>query len=202
MSRGPRPVLDGGRFAWMAGVPQWPRAAYPAAMDAPLLAKEYKTPFGELAVLMTPEDAVVRASGFRSLGDMALRVASPLIARGWERADMPLIDDVIERWLDGDGDALREVAVNQSGGPFFHEVWETMREVPSGETVSYRELAEAAGRPRAMRAAGTACARNNIAPFIPCHRVVKSGGALGSYGFGGVEMKAAMIALEHRQTAA
>jgi len=47
-----------------------------------------------------------------------------------------------------------------------------------------------------MRAVGTACARNNVAPFIPCHRVVKSGGALGSYGFGGVGVKAAMIALE------
>ena len=165
-------------------------------MTSPLLAKEYQTPFGDLVVFLTPEDAVVRAAGFRPLLDTAMTLSAPYAARGWESGEMPQIDDVVRRWLAGDGGALREVAVEQHGGPFFQEVWMTMRDVPSGETISYGQLAEAAGRPRAMRAVGTACARNNVAPFIPCHRVVKSGGALGSYGFGGVEVKAAMIALE------
>lgn len=165
-------------------------------MAIPLVAAVYDTPFGDLAVLVTPEDAVVRASGFHSAADMSLRVAPELHARGWELGELPQIESVIGKWLAGDGSGLRDIPVEQPGGPFFQQVWETMRDVPSGETVSYQEIAEAAGRPRAMRAAGTACARNNIALFIPCHRVVKSGGALGNYGFGGVEMKAAMIALE------
>ncbi|WP_430868196.1 methylated-DNA--[protein]-cysteine S-methyltransferase [Demequina aurantiaca] len=169
-------------------------------MTIPLVAVQYDTPFGDLAVLVSPEDEVVRASGFHSAADMALRVSPRQRARGWEPGELPRIDEAVEAWLAGDGFLLRGIPVEQDGGPFFQEVWETLRDVPSGETISYQELAEAAGRPRAMRAAGTACARNNIAPFVPCHRVVKSGGALGSYGFGGVEMKAAMIALEQKKT--
>lgn len=167
-------------------------------MTLPLVAAQYDTPFGDLAVLASPEDYVVRAAGFHSTADMALRVAPAQRARGWEPGDLPQIDAAIEAWLAGDGALLRGIRVKQDGGPFFQEVWETMRDIPSGETMSYQELAEAAGRPRAMRAAGTACARNNITPFIPCHRVVKSGGVLGGYGSGGVELKAAMLALEQR----
>ena len=50
--------------------------------------------------------------------------------------------------------------------------------------MSYADLAARAGSPAAVRAAGSACARNLIAPIIPCHRVVKSGGALGNYAYG------------------
>ena len=59
-----------------------------------------------------------------------------------------------------------------------------MRKIPAGKTWSYADLAERAGSPSAVRAAGTACAKNLIAPIIPCHRVIKSGGALGNYGYG------------------
>ena len=59
-----------------------------------------------------------------------------------------------------------------------------MRKIPAGKTRSYAELAKRAGSESAVRAAGSACARNLIAPIIPCHRIVKSGGALGNYGFG------------------
>ena len=59
-----------------------------------------------------------------------------------------------------------------------------MRKIPAGKTWSYAELAKRAGSVDAVRAAGSACARNLIAPIIPCHRVVKTGGALGNYGYG------------------
>jgi methylated-DNA-[protein]-cysteine S-methyltransferase len=59
-----------------------------------------------------------------------------------------------------------------------------MRQIPPGETWSYAELAAKAGRPQAVRAAGQACARNLVAPFVPCHRVVRSGGSLGGYYYG------------------
>ena len=59
-----------------------------------------------------------------------------------------------------------------------------MRKIPVGKTMSYAEIAKRAGSPDAVRAAGSACARNLIAPIVPCHRVVKSGGALGNYGYG------------------
>jgi len=59
-----------------------------------------------------------------------------------------------------------------------------MREIPAGQTWSYRDVAAKAGKPDAVRAAGTACGRNRVAPFVPCHRVVRSDGSLGGYGFG------------------
>jgi methylated-DNA-[protein]-cysteine S-methyltransferase len=70
-----------------------------------------------------------------------------------------------------------------------------LAEVPYGTTVSYRELALRAGNERAARAAGAACAMNPIAIVLPCHRVLRSDGALGGYG-GGLDMKHALLRLE------
>ncbi|WP_042215781.1 methylated-DNA--[protein]-cysteine S-methyltransferase [Demequina mangrovi] len=162
----------------------------------PLTGTSLETPFGTLTVLVTPEDGVVRSSGFRPMRDTLAALPSRLQARGWAEGPLPEVVDAIAAWLEGDGDAITAVPVAQEGGPFFQEAWEQLRTVPSGSAVSYQELATMAGRPRAMRAVGTACARNNIAPFVPCHRVIQSGGRLGSYGFGGNEVKAAMLALE------
>jgi methylated-DNA-[protein]-cysteine S-methyltransferase len=70
-----------------------------------------------------------------------------------------------------------------------------LRKVPRGEVVTYGELAALAGRPRAARAAGTFCARCDLAPFLPVHRVVGSGG-IGSWGTEGVDYKRRLLALE------
>jgi methylated-DNA-[protein]-cysteine S-methyltransferase len=70
-----------------------------------------------------------------------------------------------------------------------------LRSTARGETVTYGELAALAGRPGAARAAGSFCAANRLAIFVPCHRVVASGG-LGSYGELGVEYKRRLLALE------
>jgi methylated-DNA-[protein]-cysteine S-methyltransferase len=70
--------------------------------------------------------------------------------------------------------------------------------VPDGETISYREAAAAAGNDRAVRAAGTALGANPIPIVVPCHRVLRTGGALGGYG-GGVERKQYLLALEGGQ---
>jgi methylated-DNA-[protein]-cysteine S-methyltransferase len=67
--------------------------------------------------------------------------------------------------------------------------------IPYGKTVSYKELATRAGNPRAVRAAGTACGANPLPVVVPCHRVLRTGGALGNYG-GGPEMKKALLELE------
>jgi O-6-methylguanine DNA methyltransferase len=78
----------------------------------------------------------------------------------------------------------------------FHEALaRALRAVPRGEVVTYGELAALAGRPRAARAAGTFCAANRLAVFVPCHRVVSAGG-LGSYGSLGLEYKRRLLELE------
>jgi methylated-DNA-[protein]-cysteine S-methyltransferase len=67
--------------------------------------------------------------------------------------------------------------------------------IPYGQTRSYTEIAARAGNERAVRAAGTACGRNPIPVVVPCHRVLRRGGALGGYG-GGLPMKEALLRLE------
>ncbi len=161
----------------------------------PLVAAAYDTPFGELNVLATSEDGVVRAAGFLHVQELAARVPGDIGVLGWRAGVLPQVASAVSAWVDGDVDALSAVDVEQPGGPFFQEVWATLRGVPGGEVVSYQELAQMAGRPRAMRAVGTACARNAVGVFVPCHRVIQSSGRLGGYGFGGTDIKKAM--LEH-----
>lgn len=78
---------------------------------------------------------------------------------------------------------------------FARAVLEATAAIPYGETRTYAEIAAAAGRPRAFRAAGNALGSNPIAIVVPCHRVVASGGRIGGYG-GGLERKRALLALE------
>lgn len=79
---------------------------------------------------------------------------------------------------------------------FPRAVYETLqRDVRWGETVSYGELAEMAGRPRAARAVGNAMSRNPVPIVVPCHRVIATGGGMGGY-TGGIERKQRLLALE------
>jgi methylated-DNA-[protein]-cysteine S-methyltransferase len=154
-----------------------------ASSTRPLDALTIATPVGPLAVLV--DDGVVVASGFTSVDDQAGRLSPDLAARGVQPvAAVPGVSDAVRRYLDGDVDALDDVPVRQPGGPFTQEAWHAMRAVPAGQTLSYAELAAKAGNERAVRAAGTACARNLVAPFVPCHRIVRSDGSLGGYYYG------------------
>jgi methylated-DNA-[protein]-cysteine S-methyltransferase len=78
---------------------------------------------------------------------------------------------------------------------FHRALADALRAVPRGEVVTYGELAALAGRPGAARAAGTFCAQNRFAVFVPCHRVVGANG-IGGYGDLGVEYKRRLLALE------
>lgn len=104
------------------------------------------------------------------------------------------ISSVIHRYLAGEVDLLTTVAVQQPGSLFRQRVWKSMREIPAGEVASYGELAMDAGSPGAARAAGTACGSNQIALFVPCHRIVASNG-IGGYQFG-LELKEQLLAFE------
>ena len=81
------------------------------------------------------------------------------------------------------------------GTAFQQAVWAALRAIPPGETRSYGEIAAATGRPGAVRAAGSACGDNRLAVLIPCHRVLRSDGALGGYAWG-LERKQALLARE------
>ncbi|MGD9717121.1 MAG: methylated-DNA--[protein]-cysteine S-methyltransferase [Sulfuricurvum sp.] len=83
------------------------------------------------------------------------------------------------------------------GTPFQLAVWETLRTIPYGETISYAQEAERFGNPKAVRAVASANGRNPISILIPCHRVIATGGGLGGYS-GGVGKKAFLLALERQ----
>jgi methylated-DNA-[protein]-cysteine S-methyltransferase len=137
------------------------------------------TPTGPLN-LVADETYTVRAAGFGEPDWLLARLGEPVTPR----EELGPVNEAIRAYLDGDVDALDTLAVQQKGGPFLQQCWKLMREVPAGETISYGELALRAGSPTAVRAAGQACARNLIAPMIPCHRVVASTGKLNGYAYG------------------
>ncbi|MEN0584014.1 MULTISPECIES: bifunctional DNA-binding transcriptional regulator/O6-methylguanine-DNA methyltransferase Ada [unclassified Kosakonia] len=92
------------------------------------------------------------------------------------------VAQVIKR-LDN-ADAPFTLPLDLRGTAFQLQVWQALREIPTGETVSYRELAKKLGKPNAVRAVASACGANKLAIVIPCHRVVRSDGALSGYRWG------------------
>lgn len=172
-------------------------------MSAPvgvLLAATYRTPAGKLVCIVDPHAAgdlgptdygAVVAATFRDLDDAAERLPASFDIR--PRSTVPFVKEVLQRYSDGDLNALEEISVSQPGGPFQQRAWRAMRAIRAGSVDTYAGLARRAGVPRAARAAGTVCSQNLVAPFVPCHRVVAAEG-LGGYGYG-IDIKVAL--LEH-----
>ena len=90
------------------------------------------------------------------------------------------------------------VALDPEGTPFQTRVWRELERIPYGETISYGQLAERIGNPKASRAVGLANGSNPIPIIVPCHRVIGSNGKLTGYG-GGLPIKEKLLALERRQ---
>ena len=84
------------------------------------------------------------------------------------------------------------------GTVFQIQVWEEIKKIPLGETRSYKQIAGAIGQPKSVRAVANACGKNPYPIIIPCHRVIKSDGALGGYsGKGGINKKRELLKKEH-----
>lgn len=91
--------------------------------------------------------------------------------------------------------AVPDLPLDVRGTAFQQAVWQALRSIPAGETRSYAELAAMAGRPGAVRAAGSACGANALAVAIPCHRAVRTDGSLGGYAYG-LDRKERLLAAE------
>ncbi|MEU4237911.1 methylated-DNA--[protein]-cysteine S-methyltransferase [Actinoplanes sp. NPDC026619] len=143
------------------------------------------SPVGPLTIVVG-DTGGVRAAGFTGdLGELL-----PLIHPTLREATRP-DDDIgpatghVRSYLDGDLGALDRVVVEQyTGGEFTRHAWQVMREIKPGSPVTYSEFALLSGRPAAIRAAAGACARNPVALFTPCHRVLRLDGSLGGYRWG------------------
>ena len=147
---------------------------------------------------MTIDIAAVqfRLGSFRAtVEDGVIRTATFDLTPQPPRRDRFGVHDVLVAYFDGDVAALDALEVGARGTPFQHDVWEQLRMIPVGSTISYGELARRIGRPTAQRAVGMANASNPIALIVPCHRVIRTGGAIGGYAFG-LECKRWLLAHE------
>lgn len=166
---------------------------------------EVGTPIGALRLVWDDEALGVDAAGrvcrgavVRSEFGRSLRPeGTTFIKADAATGDLASVVAAVRAWADGSMlDALDAVPVLQAGAEFRQRCWQQLRTVKAGSLVSYVELAGLAGNPRAGRAAGSAMATNTVAPFVPCHRVVRADGVIGNYSAAkGSASKAAL--LEH-----
>lgn len=141
----------------------------------------YDSPVGPLSVFER-DGAIVRVS----FGDTPNAQTSPLLAAALEQ---------LYGYFYCQLEAF-ELPLAPAGTRLQQEIWAAMRAIPRGQVRTYGDLARAVGRPRAARAAGTACAGNPIPIFIPCHRVVAAHGIGGYSGGDGLATKRALLSLE------
>ncbi|HEY7114822.1 MAG TPA: methylated-DNA--[protein]-cysteine S-methyltransferase [Thermoanaerobaculia bacterium] len=136
----------------------------------------FETPLGPMVAVVDGEGALERLS----------------FLHGRERTDPSAVPDApscrvvarqVQEYFDGRRRAF-ELALDPEGTPFQRDVWSALVKVPYGERASYSDIAEAVGRPEAVRAVGAANGANPIAIVIPCHRVLGRDGSLTGYGAG------------------
>ena len=148
-----------------------------------LLRSSVKTPIGALSLIS--REQILLAAGFATHDELFKGLSQADKDSDSKRVTaIPAINDLLLDYFDGDLFALDGLKDDQPGERFSQQAWKGMRKVAPGKVISYADLAKKAGSPDAVRAAGSACARNLIAVVVPCHRIVKTGGALGNYAYG------------------
>jgi methylated-DNA-[protein]-cysteine S-methyltransferase len=159
---------------------------------ADLTIHQTATPLGPFTVLV--EGDVVHASGFTtSVEQLAQLAAVDIDAVAVSKDDHDALA-AVRKYFEGDLAAIDRVETVERPGtaPFRTVARAALRRIPAGSTATYTELAASAGNPQAVRAAGSACATNPTALFVPCHRVVRTDGKLGGFLYG-IEIKQALL---------
>ncbi len=154
------------------------------------------SPFGSLILVATPTGLCrvgLPGEGWAALKEWLARWVGPEMPEENPEALAPAVTQLREYFS-----RLRrefDLPLDLRGTPFQRRVWEELRGIPYGQTVSYGELARRVGRPGAARAVGRAVGANPIPIIVPCHRVVGADHSLVGYG-GGLEVKEALLRLE------
>jgi AraC family transcriptional regulator of adaptative response/methylated-DNA-[protein]-cysteine methyltransferase len=154
----------------------------------------FESPIGKIALAQTPQG--ICSLSFSKSASEALRD----LKESWPNARptrdtgaiRPLADEVCRRLAGG---KRRELNLLLKGTPFQVKVWEALLRIPEGRVTTYQDLAKAIGAPKAVRAVGTAVGANPIGYLIPCHRVIRSTGAIGEYHWSSAR-KSALLAIE------
>lgn len=153
------------------------------------------TPFGG-ALLAATDRGLCRLSFAANGAEAAERLREEWPAARLRRSPerlAPYVDELVRRMRGGA--PSKRIGLVLAGTELRLKVWRALLEIPRGRLASYAEVAEMVGNPGAVRAVATAVANNPLAFLIPCHRVIRSTGALGEYRWGG-SRKAVMLATE------
>jgi methylated-DNA-[protein]-cysteine S-methyltransferase len=157
------------------------------------------TPIGKL-LLVADNDGNLRAIDWSDYESRMLQLLQLHYGKNGYRFESTRnrngLEDAVRRYFAGDIDAIDDLPVKTAGTPFQRSVWSELRKIPGGTTISYAQLADHIGRPRAVRAVGLANGSNPVGIVVPCHRVIGSDGSLTGYG-GGLKRKQWL--LEHER---
>ena len=138
------------------------------------------TSLGAMLVAAT-EKGVCRLSFGEGRAALESRFPSAELVEGGAQF-AALLGQVVDA-VEAPGD-FSHIPLDVKGTAFQEAVWRELQRIPAGETRTYAQLAAAVGKPKAVRAAGSANGANNVAVLIPCHRVIRTGGHLGGYAYG------------------
>ncbi|MFC3526791.1 methylated-DNA--[protein]-cysteine S-methyltransferase [Paracoccus mangrovi] len=149
----------------------------------------FATPFG--TVIAMGAGGVLWGLGFA--GEMSEPEVHQDLAARWPRARLieapEALAPAVTALLTGQG----EITVRLSGTEFQLLVWRALTKVPPGAVISYAKLAEIIGRPRALRAVGTAVGQNPVSWAVPCHRITRIDGSIGGYHWGAAIKRALLM---------
>lgn len=163
----------------------------------------HETPFGPLVVAATGAGLVRVALSVENedlvLEDLAQRISARILKSN--RPQITKARTQLDQYFDGKRKKFRLKLDWQLSHGFRREVLTATNQIPYGQTSSYTEVAVEAGSPKAVRAAGSALATNPLPIVVPCHRVMKSDGQVGSY-LGGSSMKKELLEMEKARVSA
>ena len=155
----------------------------------------FDTPFGRAIVMGT--DRGICGLGFAA--EIGEEAAFLDLRDRWPDAEFTQAPERLDGWVKTafgmETENAGKAPLLLMGAPFQIKVWEALLSVPSGQVTSYSQIAQIVGKPKAVRAVGTAVGRNPVSWLIPCHRALRKSGAMGGYHWG-LTMKRVMLAYE------
>ena len=162
--------------------------------SATAVAQTLDTSDGPFSMIARPDGAILASGWTDDLDLLTSRIATAL------RPETVMVGsiaaaDAVTAYYEGDLSAVENVLVAQTGGDFRLRGWSALRKIAPGHPLTYRQFAEALGKPTAVRAAASVCATNAPALFVPCHRVLRTDGTMGGFAWG-VDVKRSLLTRE------
>ncbi|MBC6436708.1 MAG: bifunctional helix-turn-helix domain-containing protein/methylated-DNA--[protein]-cysteine S-methyltransferase [Rhodobacteraceae bacterium] len=154
----------------------------------------FDSPFGEALALGTDRGIC----GLAFAAEIGRTAALADMTARWPKATFVKDAAPLAGWVNAAFSQSGKARLHMIGAPFQIKVWEALLGIPSGQVTTYSGIARAIGNPKAARAVGSAVGRNPVSWLIPCHRAIRTSGALAGYHWG-LPIKRAMLAWEHAE---